>query len=223
MNEKIKIILIALGFAAGYLIKELLGLGKKEKSTNPSDQSEPRPKFDTDRQSTVNEPQARVKEDGFNLASISYLFKEYNVQLNSANSFANLLRAIENSTYANTLKLFVNEATSPEQLYSMLEYGKTKDIKISPVPSTESVAISDTILSKMLSDRKLQTDEQLTPEDKVQILISYSVTKGYKSFQKSMGNSLKEFYDRYLKGQNVDSCYQEIYNNIKDTWEFLTE
>lgn len=219
------IISFVLGFAAGCGFKEIIGKQKADKSTTPKrtpTMSHPviNRTYNTRRNQveTVSVPE---NNNGFNLNSISYLFSEFNVQLADVNSFTNLLRTIENTTYTQTLQYFVDNATTPIALYNLLEHGSSKDIIVKPTYSSSKTILPDAIINKLLSDRKIDYTQISSAKDKVQILVSYAVTKGLKSFQQSMGNSLNEFVEKNKDNQDVDSLYREIYANIKETLNYL--
>ena len=81
--------------------------------------------------------------------------------------------------------------------------------------------MSDQIINKLLINRKITLERDVLSETKIQILVSYSVTNGLKSFQKSLGNSMSNFVAKYEAWDDVESLYIEIYTNIKDTLDYL--
>ena len=221
------IISFVLGFAAGCGFKEIV-IGSKS-NKNSKDTPKNSVKFankSADLKSMVvstgqTEPQNPEDVNGFNLSLINYLFDEYNVDLVDANSFSNLLRAIENTTYRQTLQLFVDKAKTAEQLYYMLENESSKDVILQLKNTTQRVILPMRIIDKLLSDRNIMLEQGIYSETKMQLLVSYSVTNGLKSFQKSLGNSMSNFVAKYESGDDVESLYMEIYTNIKDTLDYL--
>ena len=85
------------------------------------------------------------------------------------------------------------------------------------------MVITDSNIGQLLSSRKLDVPDSASREYLIQLLVSYSVTKGLKSFTDSLGRSLNEFMERYAKGENVESLYCEIMRNIKDTLSYIAQ
>lgn len=217
------LITFVLGFAAGCGFKEIITVSKKQKNGfNPTKGG-----IDSNYiQSSLHTHEDNVSLGShsmdFNLDSIAYVFSEYNVPLVDANSFANLLRVIENKTFTQTLQYFVDNASTPEMLYKLLENESSKDLVLMPRYSVKKIIIPDNLINKLLSERQLNAASNATATEKIQLLISFAITKGLKAFQNTTGNSLNEFLENYEKGLNVQSLYEEIYGNIKNTLEYLS-
>lgn len=219
------VISFVLGFAAGCGFKDIIKdsrLKKKQKESGYIIPNKNNSQYKS-KQNSSEQQSGPIESfvDGFNLKTISYLFEEYNVELVDANSFSNLLRSIENTIYRQTLQLFVDKAKSADLLYNMLENESSQDIIIVPINSVQKVILSEQIINKLLINRKITLERDVLSETKIQILVSYSVTNGLKSFQKSLGNSMSNFVAKYESGDDVESLYMEIYTNIKDTLDYL--
>lgn len=223
------IITFALGFAAGCSMREIIRKSKAQRSeTNSASHPEFKKPLSTPHRATMSVSKSAVQRDsnsstcGFNLASIEYLFNDYNIRLIDENSFSNLLRAIENATYKQTLQLFVEKATSPELLYNLIENETSKDVVMKQRHSYKVINLPEDIIDKLIASRSLEAASIHTVNEKVQLLLSFSVSNGLKSFQSSMGNSLEDFINKFQAGDDVKTLYMEIYNNIKDTYNYLT-
>jgi|GEM_PF-5741171 len=217
------LITFVLGFASGCGFKEIITASKKQRNGYSAQNERLDSNYIQSSQPTHEEKASLGSPNmGFNLDSISYVFSEYNVPLVDANSFANLLTAIENKTFAQTLQYFVDNASTPEMLYKLLENETSKDLVLLPRYSTNKIIIPDSLINKLLSGRQLNAAFNATATEKIQLLVSFAITKGLKAFQNTTGNSLNEFLESYEKGLNVQSLYEEIYGNIKDSLEFLS-
>lgn len=216
------LITFVLGFAAGCGFKEIITASRKPANGHIQNKSGFDSGYISSQSSRGENVNSGSSNTGFNLDSIAYLFSEYNVPLVDANSFANLLRSIENKTFTQTLQYFVDNASSSQMLYELLEKEISKDLVLTPHFSAKKIIIPDSLINKLLSERQLNAASNAMPTEKIQLLVSFAVTKGLKAFQNATGNSLNEFLDKYKKGLNVQSLYEEIYGNIKDTLEFLS-
>lgn len=221
------IISVALGFAAGYGFREIFSKPKSKMDADTresaSNHRSVMPKVSIPNTPSPIATQRKNKPQGFNLMTIEPLFKEFNTTLNDSNSFSNLLKAIEIRTYTKTLQFFSDTAIDPTSLYQLIETESSKDIKLCPIFASKEIIITDTNIGQLLSSRKLDVPNSTSREDLIQLLVSYSVTKGLKSFTDSLGRSLNEFMECYAKGENVESLYCEIMSNIKDTLSYLTQ
>lgn len=217
------LITFVLGFAAGCGFKEIITASKKQKTGYCKKNGRIDSSYIQSSQPSQEDNVSLGSPNmGFNLDSIAYVFSEYNVPLVDANSFANLLRAIENRTFTQTLQYFVDNASTPEMLYKLLENESSRDLVLIPRYSAKKIIIPDSLINKLLSERQLNAASNATTPEKIQLLVFFAITKGLKAFQNTTGNSLNEFLENYEKGLNVESLYEEIYGNIKDTLEFLS-
>ena len=227
MNDMIQIIIsVALGFAAGFGFKEIISKPKSKagvdsrKSASAHKATFSKPMMTTPSSSSC--PPRENLTQGYNLMAIESLFKQFETPLHDANSFSNLLKNIELRTYTETLQYFADKAVDSAALYNLVETESSNDIVLTPQPTSKEVILPDGMIGQLLSSRKLDVPAGTSREEKIQILVSYSVTKGLKTFTDSLGRSLSAFMERYSKGVDTESLYKEIMGNIQETLSYLT-
>lgn len=210
------------GFVGGCTFKELiwpnLSSGNKA-STSPQPT-----KFDVekDTSNSFRFVQSNAKEPEFNLCSIQYLFDKYGVNLTGVNSFMILLDKIERVTYKETLKQFSSSVHKPEDLVLLIEKGNTFDECLQLRNTTHSILLQEKYIKQILDQNGIDATEINTTEEKVQLIVSFYVSKGLNQFKKTMGASLEQFLKDFYTHKDVSILFDGIMKNINTALEFLT-
>lgn len=202
----------ALGFALGCKYKDCLC--KKESSKDDSRVIATPVEIPTHTSSDVL--------SGFSLKRIEYLFSLFKTPLNSANSFAMLLDAIEEQSYIDILKLISTKVDSPKSLYDFLNQESYTPVSYEIKNGYGQPEISDAQLDAILAQNKIDSRELKDSAQKVEFLLSLYQGKGVKRFQESFGNDLSQFLNRYSLNENVQPLYESIISTVERRLQFLS-
>lgn len=207
------------GFAVGCTLKEFLkgkvsSLNNNTRNPEPTSNNRPGNKDNNfiNSSSNVN----RTNETRFNLSSISSLFDKYEVELLGETSFSILLDKIERETYKNTLSMFSSTVHNPKEMMDLLEHGNTMKEGINPQYMSEGIYASDSYINKLLDERGVQFSSITTAKEKVQLLVSFQVSKGLNRFKRTLGPSLEQFISDYESNKDVTLLFEEIIKNINN-------
>lgn len=171
-------------------------------------------------ENTTNISNSNIKE--FNLCSIQTLFDKYQVEIIGVNSFSILLDKLERVTYIETIKQFSSSVKTSEDLFNLIEKGETINEIIHLDNCVNKIMISENNINQLLMQNNINQTSACTLEEKVQLLISFYVSKGLKQFQKTMGPSLEQFMSNYKDKKNVSFLFDGIMNNINKALSYLS-
>lgn len=159
---------------------------------------------------------------GFSLKKLANLFSKFKTPLNSANSFALLLDAIEEQSYVEILKQIASKADSPKSLYDFFNQESYNPMSYEIQKAYGQPEISDAQLDAILSQNKINAHELKDSTQKVEFLLTLYQGKGVKRFQESFGNDLSQFLNRYSSNENVQPLYESIISTVKRRLQFLS-
>lgn len=209
------------GFVGGCTFKELIWSnlshsGKTSASPQPT-------KCDVGKDSSnrIGFTKSNAKGAEFNLCSIQYLFDKYGVDLTGVNSFMLLLDKIERVTYKETLKQFSSSVHKPEDLVVLIENGNTYDECLQIKNTAHSILLQEEYIKQILDKNGIDATSINTIEEKVQLIVSFYVSRGLNQFKKTMGASLEQFLKDFKAHKDVSILFDGIMKNINTALEFL--
>ncbi len=209
-----------LGFAAGCSLKDIITskFGDLDKS---SSMKAPECKRPLNAQKLYASGQSE-KLSEFNLCSILPLFEKYKIDLVGVNSFSILLDKLERVTYLNTLKLFAEKVSTPEDLIALIEQGETYDEPLLFEKSFKNIMISEDYINQIFAKNNIDYASIDNIEEKVQLLVSLYISKGLKQFQNTMGPSLEQFISDYKEQKDVSVIFESIMKKINKALSFMS-
>lgn len=157
----------------------------------------------------------------FSLSAIDEVFSIYNVEMIGAGSFGVLLRKIKSDCYKNLLKLFIDKATSPEDMVTMLKEKTTPTFIVDIKPSTKPPFINEDILDEYIKEEEAMPNEIGTIDEKVIFLLTMSYARGVESFKNTLGAYLTEILDGAEHGEDITDLYQQAMKTIKSRYEYV--
>lgn len=212
-----------LGFVAGCSFRDLLGK-KKTRGDSPK-RIYPSPvKERKDYKITENKnlEKDQSNNSAFSLNAIHEVFSTYNVDMISASSFGVLRRKIKSDCYKNLLKLFIDKATSPEKMVTMLKENTTPTFVLNLKPSTQPPFIDEEKLDKYIKEENASPDEIGTMDEKVKFLLTMSYGRGIENFKITLGAYLTEILDGAERGEDITELYLKAMKIIKSRYEYVS-
>lgn len=207
-----------LGFVAGCSFRELLG--KKKTRRDSSKRIYPSPvEEQKDYKKNIEKKQCN---NAFSLNSIIEVFLTYNVDMIGASSFGVLRRKIKSDCYKNLLKLFIDKATSPEKMVTMLKENTTPTFVLNLKPSTQPPFIDEEKLDKYIKEENASPNEIGTMDEKVKFLLTMSYGRGIENFKTTLGAYLTEILDGDERGEDITELYQQAMKIIKSRYEYVS-
>lgn len=220
-----EIVFSILGFVSGCSFQELFG--KKVKSKNHMKRNCPqstdrREGSKTDINTHVDFEKKQCGNAAFSLNSIGEVFSAYNVEIISAGSFEVLLRKIKADCYKNLLKMFIDKATSPENMATMLREETTSAFVVNINPSAQPPFIDEEKLNKYIKEEDASPDEIGTIEEKIKFLLTISYARGIENFKRTLGAYLTEILDGAERGEDITELYQQAMKIIKSRYGYVS-
>lgn len=207
-----------LGFVAGCSFRELLG--KKKKRSDSAQRIYPSP---VEEQKDYNKNiEKKQCNNAFSLNSIIEVFLTYNVDMIGASSFGVLRRKIKSDCYKNLLKLFIDKATSPEKMVTMLKENTTPTFVLNLKPSTQPPFIDEEKLDKYIKEENASPNEIGTMDEKVKFLLTMSYGRGIENFKITLGAYLTEILDGAERGEDITELYLQAMKIIKSRYEYVS-
>lgn len=221
------LITLAVGFAAGCKIKDLLdngritGFGNKFKSKHTSYVKVHTPTNESSTHTTNYVESHQSKSNDFSLQSIRHIFNDNNVELINAGSFNALLRQVRNHSYKNILKNIVENATSPEKLVHLLRTGVTPSFTINIIPADDAPYIETTKLDDYISLEKINPSDVGDTTEKVRFLLTLSHTRGIEDFKNTLGPYFSEIIQLADSNEDVSEMYAQIMKIVRNRYDFM--
>lgn len=207
----------AVGFALGCKYKDVLFHKTSEKaSTAPIGRPSP--------MHVETPPQrSRSEHTGFPLSSIKHIFDEYNMPLDSSNSFILLLDTIKQESYLSLLKEIINKVSSPKDLFDFLKQESFNVKSFSFSQSQSGPYMGEDELSKIILQENVKDTNLLTEgQAKVEFLLALYQAKGTKRFEESFGRDLRTFIELYEKGDDTSTIYNSLIETMKRRVDILS-
>lgn len=202
----------ALGFALGCKYKDCLC---KKESSKDNSRINIKP-------IVIKQPSASASTSGFSLKRIEEVFSRFKTPLNSANSFAMLLDAIEEQSYIDILKQIKAIVKTPSSLYDFLNEESYNPISYKIKEAQGQPEISNAQLDVILSQNNVDAHILESSAQKVEFLLTLYQGKGVKRFQESFGNELSQFMNRYSSNEEVLPLFESIMATVERRLHFLS-
>ena len=213
----INVLLVAvLGFTVGWKLKDCLC--KKNSVIHQSQSTSGMHSNDTE----FSSKESNDMTSRFSLYSLELVFNQYNIPITSDYSFSRLLDAIEKNSYVKLLTHIDCEILSQKSLYEFLENENFNIANFKILNSTKEPYITEEGLIKIFEKESLDYSLLKTPQEKVEFLLSLAQGKGTKRFQKSFGNDLSNFIDKYNLGEDTEVIFNSIKSTVHSRLEFLS-
>lgn len=213
---------IIFGFVAGCSLKDFI----LSKSNDCKKFQMPRNPLKIDKEDLKQDRDTQAQNDtynnSFNLCSIQSIFDKYDVKLSGINSFSILLNKIERVAYKETLTQFSSSIHKPEDLFSLIENGNTYNEKVKIQYSRNSILLSEKHINEMLDKNSISYSNETSLNEKIQVLVTFHVSKGLSQFQKTMGPSLEQFISDYKENKDVSMLFEGIKANINRALNLLS-
>lgn len=148
----------------------------------------------------------------FYLNNIQSLFNRCNVKTSDAGAFQKLLSQIERISYNDTLKEVLDSSQTPVLLYECVSNLKVKEYKIESNTYNSGPSVDSSLIEDMLNKRTSDIISSRTLSEKVELLVNYSLIKGFDNFIKLFGEHIKDFKRCYELG--LEDKYVPLYNSI---------
>lgn len=211
------------GFIAGCSFRDLLG----KKNTRKDSTKRIYPSTTDERRYHEVSSQKHLEENQYNNATFSLnaiqeVFSTYNVDIIAASSFGVLRRKIKSDCYKNLLKLFIDKATSPEKMVTMLKDNMTPTFVLNLKPSIEPPLINEEKLNKYIKEENASPNEIGTIEEKVKFLLTMSYVRGIENFKRALGAYLTEILDGAEHGEDITELYSQAMKIIKSRYEYVS-
>lgn len=213
------LITFALGFAAGCTFKEILEK-RKGKSISQRDFS-----IQDSHVPSCADTNTRTEDTStsdFSLQSLKSIFSMYNVDLLTVSSFGILLRKVRSTSYKDILKLFIEEASTPEIMVEMLKEQTIPDKNFVIESSSGSPYISKEKLESYIIEEGVSIAEFKTNNDRVRFLLSLYYAKGIDDFKNTLGSDMSDILTFHENGDDIDDAYNGIMKLIKSRYEYLS-
>lgn len=213
------LITLVLGFAAGCTVWELI----KSKSHKPINRYN---------NPTVNRPSSEVihnvesthtsHAEEFSLQSLQSIFSFYGVSMLNAGSFGILLRKIRTTSYKDILKLFLDEAATPELLTNMLKTKVIPDKDFSFAETGGAPYIQTEKIEAYIKEEGVPMSEFSCNKDKIGFLLSLYYAKGIDDFKNTLGTYMSDIIKANENGDDISILYSDIMSLVKSRYSFLT-
>ena len=148
----------------------------------------------------------------FYLNNIQSLFNQCNVNTSDAGAFQKLLSQIERISYNDILKEVLDSSQTPVSLYDCVLNLKVKEYKIDSLTYDSGPSVDSSLIDDMLSKRTSDNISSRTLSGKVELLVNYSLLKGFDNFINLFGEHIKDFKRNYELG--LEEKYFPLYNSI---------
>lgn len=209
------------GFVGGCTFKELIWSNLSHSSKTSASPQQKKCDVWKDTSNRIGFTKSNAKRAEFNLCSIQYLFDKYGVDLTGVNSFMLLLDKIERVIYKETLKQFSSSVHKPEDLVVLIENGNTYDECLQIKNTAHSILLQEEYIKQILDKNGIDATSINTIEEKVQLIVSFYVSRGLNQFKKTMGASLEQFLKDFKAHKDVSILFDGIMRNINTALEFL--
>lgn len=206
----------AVGFTVGWKLKDCLC---KKKGTAHKSQSTSR-MYSND--TGISSKESNDMTSRFSLYSLELVFNQYNIPITSDYSFSRLLDAIEKNAYVKLLTHIDCEIISSKSLYEFLENENFNITNFKMLNSTKEPYLTEEGLIKIFEKEGMDYSQLETPQEKVEFLLALAQGKGTKRFQKSFGNDLSNFIDKYNLGEDTEVLFNSIKSTVHSRLEFLS-
>ncbi|GEM_PF-4578979 len=159
--------------------------------------------------------------DSFDLVRISHLFEQYAVDRSDFNAFPQLLKFISQKSYLDVLRLFVEQATTPEGLAHVLNHMKTSVPDITFQSACGKDVVTESALDVLVGKEEIDVRTLSSVEDKVRFLLMLSYGKGTRKLKDEFGEEFDLFLAAYDQGKDVSRMYNELMEILRSRYEFL--
>lgn len=209
------LITLVLGFVAGCTVGELI----KSKSHKPINRYN---------NPTVNRPSSEVIHNvechggEFSLQSLQSIFSFYGVSMLNAGSFGILLRKIRSTGYKDILKLFLDEAATPELLVDMLTTKAIPNKDFSFVETSGTPYIQTERIEAYIKEEGVSLSEFSCNKDKIGFLLSLYYAKGIDDFKNTLGTYMSDIIEANENGDDIAVLYSDIMSLVKSRYSFFT-
>ncbi len=217
-NMFTQLITLVVGFVAGCTVSEIIKSKTYKSIIRYNNPTNKRPSEEIHDVESVRNSHGKE----FSLQSLQNIFGFYGVSILNAGSFGILLRKIRSSSYKDILKLFLDEASTPDLLVEMLKTRLIPSKDFSFIESSGSPYIQTEEIEAYIKEEDIPNPEFNCNKDKIEFLLSLYYAKGLNDFKNTLGTYISDIINAKENGNDITVLYSDIMSLVKSRYSFLT-